>query len=255
MSTTDVCHKQVIALEQVDFGYGGQTVLSNINFTVYERDFVGVIGANGAGKTTLLRLMVGLLRPTAGQIKLFDLPIARFKDWDQIGYVPQKNIFNPLFPATAMEVVQSGMYNQQRMFRRLKQKEIDQCRDAMCAMKVEDLADKRIGQLSGGQQQRIFLARAMVNKPKLLILDEPTVGIDMETQKDFFNLLQHLHEHHHMTFIMVSHDMALVHAWLGCEPQGMCGRLHFYIKHSHNVRCTEPNLAHGVRSLSNQAAD
>jgi zinc transport system ATP-binding protein len=246
MNMTDTCHNQVISIEDVGFSYEGQTVLRDVNFTVYERDFVGVIGTNGAGKTTLLRLMVGLLKPTSGQIKLFGTPINRFKEWDQIGYVPQKNSFNPLFPATVMEVVQSGMYNRRRMFRRLKQEEINQCRDAMRVMRVEDLADKLIGQLSGGQQQRVFLARAMVNKPELLILDEPTVGIDTETQKDFFNLLQHLHEHHHMTFIMVSHDMDLVNSWLGCDPKGTCGKLNFYVKHSHNVQCSEPDLSHGI---------
>lgn len=239
-------HKQMITLEQVGFSYEGQMVLSNVNFTVYERDFVGVTGTNGAGKTTLLRLMVGLLRPTVGQIKLFDTPIACFKDWDRIGYVPQKNAFNPLFPATAMEVVQSGMYNRRRMFHRLKQGEVNQCHDAMSVMKIEDLADKRIGQLSGGQQQRVFLARAMVNKPQLLILDEPTVGIDMETQRDFFSLLQHLHKYHHVTCIMVSHDRALLHCWLDCDPKGTCGKLHFYVKHSHNIQCTKLDLAHGV---------
>lgn len=246
MNVTDTCHNQVISIENVGFSYEGQSVLRDVNFTVYERDFVGVIGTNGAGKTTLLRLMVGLLKPTTGQIKLFGTPINRFKEWDRIGYVPQKNSFNPLFPATVMEVVQSGMYSRRRMFRRLKQEEINQYRDAMRVMRVEDLAHKRIGQLSGGQQQRVFLARAMVNKPELLILDEPTVGIDIETQKDFFNLLQHLHEHHHMTFVMVSHDIDLVNSWLGCDPKGTCGKLNFYVKHSHNVQCSEPDLSHGV---------
>ncbi|MCE5173216.1 metal ABC transporter ATP-binding protein [Paenibacillus profundus] len=248
MNTIDTCHEQVISLEHVGFGYEGQQVFQDVNFTVYERDFVGVIGTNGAGKTTLLRLLVGLLRPSSGEVKLFGTPIQRFKEWERIGYVPQKNSFNPLFPATVMEVVQSGMYNRSRLFRRLTKEDINQSKDALRAMRIEDLAHKRIGQLSGGQQQRVFLARAMVNKPELLILDEPTVGIDAQTQKEFFNLLQHLHEHHHMTFIMVSHDLDLVNSWLGSDPKGTCGKLNFYVKHSHNVECVEPDLTHGVLS-------
>ncbi|BFH13155.1 metal ABC transporter ATP-binding protein [Paenibacillus melissococcoides] len=246
MHVTDPCHGQVITLDHVGFDYEGQKVFENVNFTVRERDFVGVIGANGAGKTTLLRLMVGLLRPTAGEVKLFGTPIQRFKQWERVGYVPQKNSFNPLFPATVMEVVQSGMYNRRRMFRRLSKQEISQCVDAMAAMRIENLAHKKIGQLSGGQQQRVFLARAMVNKPDLMILDEPTVGIDAGTQKEFFSLLQHLHAHHRMTFVMVSHDLDLVNSWLGDEPAGTCGNFHFYVKHSHEAECLEPGLTHGV---------
>ncbi|UHA72852.1 metal ABC transporter ATP-binding protein [Paenibacillus sp. 481] len=246
MTINEACHGKVIELDQVAFGYEDQFVFKDVNFTIHERDFVGVIGSNGAGKTTLLRLMVGLLKPTAGQIKLFGTPIQRFKDWNRIGYVPQKNSFNPLFPATVQEVVKSGMYNRGRLFRRITRQEQEQCQDAMRVMRIEDLADKRIGQLSGGQQQRVFLARAMVNKPELLILDEPTVGIDAETQRDFFNLLQHLHEHHHMTFIMVSHDLDLVNSWLGSEPVGHCGKLNFYVKHSHEIECAQADLTHGV---------
>lgn len=242
----EICHEPIVSFTQVGFKYEDQAVLSHMDFTVYERDFFGIIGMNGAGKTTLLRLMVGLLRPTSGKIKLFHTPIAQFKDWRKIGYVAQKNMFNPFFPATVMEVVQSGLYDRQRMFRKLKPAEKEQCYDALCAMRVEDLAHKRMGQLSGGQQQRVFLARAMVNKPDLLILDEPTVGIDIETRRDFSQLLQHLHEHHRMTFIVVTHDMDLIRLSLGCQPMGACGKLRFYVKHSHNVSCVQSGLAHGV---------
>ncbi|WP_028544119.1 metal ABC transporter ATP-binding protein [Paenibacillus taiwanensis] len=246
--TINACHQQVITLDQVAYQYEDQKVFEDISFEVRERDFVGVIGSNGAGKTTLLRLMVGLLKPTAGEVRLFGTPIQQFKDWERIGYVPQKNSFNPLFPATVMEVVQSGMYNRRNLFRRLSRADKDKCLDALEVMRVTDLADKRIGALSGGQQQRVFLARAMVNKPELLILDEPTVGIDTDTQKDFFKLLQHLHEHHRMTFVMVSHDLDMVNAWLGKEPVQCCGKFNFYRKHSHERECALPNLTHSVMS-------
>lgn len=248
MNEWNECHNEIISLEHVAYRYENQNVFEDVNFKVYERDFVGLIGSNGAGKTTLLKLMVGLLKPASGEVRLFGTPVRQFKDWERIGYVPQKNSFNPLFPATVMEVVQSGMYNRRKMFRRLTHEDKEKCLDALKVMKIENLADKRIGQLSGGQQQRAFLARAMVNKPELLILDEPTVGIDIETQKDFFKLLQHLHAHHEMTFIMVSHDLELVNSWLGSEPVQCCGKLNFYRKHSHDQPCIEQDLTHSVMS-------
>ncbi|MGZ9586128.1 metal ABC transporter ATP-binding protein [Paenibacillus marinisediminis] len=246
MKQTGGCHQPVITIDHVSYRYADQIVFDDVNFEVQERDFVGLIGSNGAGKTTLLRLIVGLLKPTSGEIRLFGTPIQQFRDWHRIGYVPQKNSFNPLFPATVLEVVQSGMYNRRNLFRRLSKEDKAKCLDAMKVMRVDDLAQKRIGELSGGQQQRVFLARAMVNKPELLILDEPTVGIDAETQKDFFKLLQHLHEHHQMTFVMVSHDLEMVRAWLGETPAATCGKLNFHCKHSHEAACVEPDLTHGV---------
>lgn len=131
-------------------------------------------------------MIVGLLKPTQGEIRLFGEPVSSFSDWHRIGYVPQKNSFNPLFPATVREVVQSGLYGKKNMFKRISKAEQQKCSDALYAMRIEDLADRRIGQLSGGQQQRAFLARALINNPELLILDEPTVGIDAQTQADFF---------------------------------------------------------------------
>ncbi len=119
----------------------------------------------------------------------------------------------------------SGMYNKKNMFRWLSacgpaQPVSD---DALYAMRIEDLADRRIGQLSGGQQQRAFLARAIVNNPQLLILDEPTVGIDVETQEGFFRMIRHMHEHHNITFIMVSHDMDMIKSYLGRRAAAKTG--------------------------------
>lgn len=241
-----VCHDSVIELDHVSFAYQEQKVISDFSFKVRERDFVGVIGSNGAGKTTLLRMMVGLLQPTEGQIRLFGEPIRRFRDWERIGYVPQKNAFNPLFPATVREVVLSGLYNNKKLFRRIGREEQRKCDDAMEVMRIGEIQDKRIGQLSGGQQQRVFLARALVNKPDLLVLDEPTVGIDAQTQADFFELIFHMHAHHHMTFLMVSHDISMIEGKLGQEPREHCGAIKFYVRHSHEQDCTIPDLQHSL---------
>lgn len=243
----DDCHEPVVELEHISFSYREQQVISDLSFTVKERDFVGIIGSNGAGKSTLMRMIVGLLPAGRGQIKLFGQPIRNFKDWERIGYVPQKNSFNPLFPATVREVVLSGLYNNKNLFKRVSKSHQQKCDDALEVMGIQDIAGKRIGQLSGGQQQRAFLARAMINRPDLLILDEPTVGIDAETQADFFELITHMHEHHHMTFLMVSHDMGMVESYLGKNPKQQNGKINFYVRHSHEIQnCEERDLQHSL---------
>lgn len=244
------CHAPIIELDRLSFAYEQRLVIEEVSFTVQERDFVGIIGSNGAGKTTLMRMIVGLLKPTGGSIKLFGKPIGEFREWDRIGYVPQKNSFNPLFPATVREVVLSGLYNRNKLFKRVSKADAVKCEEALHAMKIEDLADKRIGQLSGGQQQRAFLARALINNPALLILDEPTVGIDAETQEGFFHLIKHMHQHHNITFLMVSHDMEMIRSYLGQEPKQHSGKIKFYVKHSHDLEdCGETNLTHSLREL------
>jgi zinc transport system ATP-binding protein len=241
------CHQSIVSIEDISFGYEDKKVIDHLGFQVLERDFVGLIGSNGAGKTTLLKMLVGLLKPASGQIRLFNEPIGQFRDWERIGYVPQKNAFNPLFPATVREIVQSGLYNKKKIYRRLSKQELQKAEDAMLAMRIEDLAVRRIGQLSGGQQQRAFLARALVNNPQLLILDEPTVGIDAETQAGFFRMIRHMHQHHHITFIMVSHDMENMQSYLGSSPLHTSGGLKFFVKHTHDPEdCRETNLTHSI---------
>ena len=239
------CHQNMIEVRDLSFSYGEQKVISGLDYTVKERDFVGIIGSNGAGKTTLLKMIVGLLPATSGEIRLFGQPARKFKDWERIGYVPQKNAFNPLFPATVREVVQSGLYNNKNLIRRVSRAQQRQCDDALEVMRIQDICDKRVGQLSGGQQQRVFLARALINHPDLLILDEPTVGIDAETQAGFFDLITHMHAHHHMTFLMVSHDIEMIRNYLGKEPVQSNGKINFYSRHSHEIQdCVEENLQH-----------
>lgn len=244
------CHQQIVTIDDIFFSYEDKTVIDGLSFSVLERDFVGLVGSNGAGKTTLLKMIVGLLKPTRGEVRLFGEPVGTFRDWERIGYVPQKNALNPLFPATVREVVMSGLFNKKSMFRRLTATQRSKCDDALYAMRIEDLADRRIGQLSGGQQQRVFLARALVNNPELLILDEPTVGIDAETQGAFFRMIRHMHERHHITFIMVSHDMDMLQSYLGSEPKHRLGGLSFYVKHTHaQENCGETDLAHSMHQL------
>ncbi|GGF86892.1 metal ABC transporter ATP-binding protein [Paenibacillus abyssi] len=252
------CHQEIITMQNITFSYEQKQVITDLNFSIKERDFVGLIGSNGAGKTTLLRMIVGLLKPEHGSISLFGEPIGKFKHWERIGYVPQKNSFNPLFPVTVREVILSGLYGRSKLFSRISKADLVKAEDAMHAMQIEDLSNKRIGQLSGGQQQRVFLARALINNPALLILDEPTVGIDVETQEGFFHMIKHMHQHHNITFLMVSHDMDMVRSYLGQEPLQQNGKLKFYVKHSHELEnCVENDLTHslkGLRQSMNQRA-
>ncbi|MNH74812.1 High-affinity zinc uptake system ATP-binding protein ZnuC [compost metagenome] len=245
-TTAPYCHQNIIEIDHVSFSYRDQKVITDLSFTAKERDFVGVLGSNGTGKTTLLKMIVGLLAPSQGSIKLFGESIQKFKDWERIGYVPQKNAFNPLFPATVREVVLSGLYSNRKIFRRMGRADHQKCSDAMEVMRITDIADKRIGQLSGGQQQRVFLARALINHPDLLILDEPTVGIDVQTQADFFELIFHMHAHHHMTFLMVSHDIEMIEGYLGKEPRDRSGGIKFHVRHSHDIDCEIPDLQHSL---------
>ena len=120
MNERDDCHEPIIELDRVSFAYELESVLSELNLAIRKRDFAGLIGANGAGKTTLLRLIVGLLPASSGEIRLFGTPVERFRDWDRIGYVPQKNIINPQFPASVTDVVLSGLYTRQRWLKRVK---------------------------------------------------------------------------------------------------------------------------------------
>lgn len=249
-STPADCHDDVITLDNVTFKYKGAPVIDQLSFSVKQRDFVGLVGSNGAGKTTLLRMIVGLLQPTGGEIRLFGRPTRQFRDWGRVGYVPQKNAINPLFPATVKEVVLSGLYGNDKLFRRVQRNDLDKAAEAMHVMGIEGLSSRRIGQLSGGQQQRVFLARALINKPDLLILDEPTIGIDTETQKDFFHLIQHMHQQHHITFVMVSHDLEMILAYLGDEPVKQLGKLKFYVRHSHDLEnCMETDLSHSLLDM------
>lgn len=244
------CHEPVITLRNISFQYGHNKVIDKLSLSVLQRDFVGLIGANGAGKTTLLKTIVGLIKPSQGEVELFGKPINKFQDWERIGYVPQRSQLNPLFPATAKEVVMSGLYGKKKMHRRLNRLDKEKCEEALLALGIESLANRLIGQLSGGQQQRVLLARALINNPELLILDEPTVGIDAQAQEMFFHMIKHMHQHHNMTFLIVSHDMDQMFNYLGNEPKYSCGKLNFYVKHSHDLEdCKETHLTHTLKDL------
>jgi zinc transport system ATP-binding protein len=191
---------EVISLDNVSYGYNSDLVLENISFKADQGDLLGIIGPNGAGKTTLFSLILGLLEGYQGKITLFNEDIRNNrKALKRVGYIPQKKNINQGFPATVEEIVSLGVPG------RKTNKDV-----IISALKIVGLLqqkDKRIGELSGGQQQRVLIAKALVNEPELLILDEPTTGIDLETQDRFYTLLRNLNSERNITIILASHDL------------------------------------------------
>ena len=197
----------VLALSGATAVLGGHRVLDRIDLSISPGEFVGLVGPNGGGKTTLLRAALGLLPLSEGEARLFGTPVARFREHVRLGYVPQHVVHvDTGFPATAFEVALLGRVARRGLFRRYTSEDHEKTRNAMEEVGVGHLADRPIGTLSGGQRQRVFLAKALAADPELLILDEPTTGVDPEARESFYRLLDHLNHDHGMTIVLVSHD-------------------------------------------------
>lgn len=196
----------IVEITDLCFSYSGKEVLHGIDLVINEGDFVAVVGPNGGGKTTLLKLVIGLLKPTRGTVRLAGGKPGSKGLTTQIGYVPQQINHNLSFPATALDVVIMGKHlpDKRFSFGRGTQDRNDGI-SALSKMGIPDLADRRISDLSGGQRQRVLIARALVSEPDLLVLDEPTASIDSRGQTDFYTLLQELNKE--LTILMVSHDL------------------------------------------------
>lgn len=203
--------REIVAFQNVSFSYATHLAVENISFTIRAGEFVGLIGPNGSGKTTLVKLLLKLLTPQKGHIDVFGIPIQKFRDWHRIGYVPQKiSQGEAHFPVSVEEVVLQGRVAKRGMLRRLKGEDYDAVGAALAAVGMQDATHTLVRELSGGQQQRVFIARALASKPDLLILDEPTVGVDAASQDEFYALLSTLQKQHHLTILMVSHDIEVM---------------------------------------------
>jgi zinc transport system ATP-binding protein len=182
--------EKVIEVKDLSFGYGERLILENLNFSVEKGDFVGIIGPNGSGKSTFVKLLLNNIKPLRGEIKLLGQSSEKFNGWNKIGYVSQKaNSFNSGFPATVEEVVRANLFSKVGLFKRVKNEHKDMVYDALKTVGMEGYKDKLIGNLSGGQQQRVFIARVLVSRPEIMFLDEPTVGIDAQTEGALYCLL------------------------------------------------------------------
>ena len=208
--------KKCVEAEQLTFQYSSMPVLEDVSFSILEGDFVGIIGANGAGKSTLLKLLLGELAPTSGSIKLFEQDARTFKNWPEIGYLPQNAVAKSAgFPATAQEIIKANLFSQIGLLHFPKKAHQEKVIQALRLVGMEHCAKSLIGNLSGGQQQRIMLARLLVAQPQLMLLDEPTSGLDVKTAQGLYELLQALNQERGLTVMMVTHDIAKAAQYVG----------------------------------------
>jgi zinc transport system ATP-binding protein len=199
----------VVELAGLTVDHGPVRAVDGVSLTVAAGEFLGLIGPNGSGKTTLLRAMLGLLPATHGSVRLFGSPLADFRDWRRIGYVPQRTTLDPALPVTVAEVVATGLVATGGWWGR---RAAGRARVAVVLefVGMRSHAAARVGALSAGQQQRVLIARALASEPELLILDEPTGGVDAEAQVGFYALLRHLNRERGVTVVLVSHDVGVI---------------------------------------------
>lgn len=197
---------KAIEIEKVSFRYDKQSILEDISLCVDEHDFMAIIGPNGGGKSTLLKLILGLLKPTQGTIKLFGNPSKQILG--NIGYVPQNTNINIDFPIKVIEAVLMGHLEKKRALFGYKKSEIECAMGALEQVGMADFAHHKIGSLSGGQRQRVMIARSLCAHPKILLLDEPTASIDITGQRKIYELLKNLNQY--ITVVVVSHDISVI---------------------------------------------
>lgn len=201
----------IIDVSNLNFGYTSELVLKDVNLCVDEGQFICITGENGSGKSTLLKVLLGELKHFEGSIKLFGNPINSIKDFKDIGYVPQNSVMNKVaFPTTCREMVAINLY---RSFGPVKfpgKKHFERAEKALVDMGLEKYVRTPFNELSGGLQQRVMITRALINDPRLLILDEPTAGVDNESKVRFLDLLETVTQERNITAVLVSHELELV---------------------------------------------
>lgn len=195
-----------VEIKNLSFSYDDTPILNRVNLTVGQRDFIAVVGPNGGGKTTLIKLIVGLLHPSAGEIKVFGQFPRKVRD--RIGYVQQTFNFDPQFPVSVMDITLMGLLCKESGFGFFKRKEKEKARLALEEVELYEMRNRPFSTLSGGQRQRALLARALISHPELLLLDEPTAHLDAILENEIYDLLGKLNER--FTIVMVSHDVSYV---------------------------------------------
>ncbi len=238
--------KEIVSLKNVDVYLNSTHILENINLSVKQNDFLGIIGPNGGGKTTLLRVILGLIKPDNGDVKVFGKSPEEGRKL--IGYLPQYSFFDQDFPMSVFDAVLMGRYR--GMFRNYSREDEEESLNALKTVGMLKFRERQIGKLSGGQLQRVFIARAIARQPRLLLLDEPTASIDPEMQKSFYELLLKLKKK--MAIILVTHDIGVVSTYV--EKIACLNRRLFYhgsieegLKRLEDVyQCPIEMIAHGI---------
>lgn len=202
----------IIRFDHASFGFPGVVALKDVTLSIDAGEFIGVIGPNGSGKTTLCRAVLGLIAPLEGHLHIFDCACdeLRCHHRAKIGYLPQKGVVDRNFPVTVLETVMMGRYGALGLFTRPGRKDREIAMDALTHVAMDGHQDTALGQLSGGQQQRVFIARALAQQPKVLLLDEPTTGLDITTQHNVIELVVQLHQELGLTVLLITHDINLI---------------------------------------------
>jgi zinc transport system ATP-binding protein len=196
----------VIELENVWFSYNGSPVLEDVNIVVHEKDFLSIVGPNAGGKTTILKLILGLIKPSKGVVRVFgNSPV---KARARIGYMPQHTSLDPMFPVSVLDVVLMGRLGRSMYFGLYRKEDKEAAKEALKRVELYDVRHRPFAELSGGQSQRVLIARALVSGPDLLLLDEPTANVDIAVGTEFYDLLDQLNKN--MTIVLVTHDLGFV---------------------------------------------
>ncbi len=244
----NMANEEVVRFEDVWVHYDSVPVLEGINLAINQEDFLGIIGPNGGGKTTLLKVILGLIRPSHGKVAVLGGTPERGRKF--VGYVPQYSLFDRDFPVSVWDVVLMGRLGQVGLFRRYSEEDKKTARHALETAEMLDFKDRQIGELSGGEQQRVFIARALVAEPKLLLLDEPTASVDTPMQTGFYELLQRLKQR--MAIVLVTHDISAVSIYV---DEIACLNRRLFYHHSKEIsveeleatyQCPIELIAHGV---------
>ena len=248
MGTSGAERREVISIRGLWAGYEQEQVLEDVDLSVYEGDFVGLIGPNGGGKTTLVKVMLGLLPPTRGEVRIMGQPVQKGRR--HIGYVPQIVEFDRDFPVSVWEVARMGRLGRRGLLRRYNAKDDAAVSRALRHVEMLALRDRPIGELSGGQRQRVYIARALATEPEILLLDEPTSSVDPQVSDSIYELLAELNAR--VTIVLISHDVSVVSSYVktvGCLNR----RLFYHNEHQltperleQAYQCPIDLIAHGV---------